>query len=164
MRVRSARHDDERALARIVRAAWTPESSVFPRPAADAPFFREPVVPENVLVALATDEPIGLIKLVPMAAAQPRLGVAAAHVQQIYGLSVAPEHQGGGAGTELLGAARAEAVARGARRITMRVLGSNARAQRLYERLGYRVEGVEREQFLLGGAYVDDVLLALDLT
>jgi RimJ/RimL family protein N-acetyltransferase len=39
------------------------------------------------------------------------------------------------------------------------VLGGNAPARRLYERCGFRVEGVLPEEFLIGGAYVDDVLM-----
>jgi RimJ/RimL family protein N-acetyltransferase len=44
------------------------------------------------------------------------------------------------------------------------VLGTNLVARRLYERCGFVVEGVQPEQFYLGGGYVDDMLLALDLT
>ncbi|MFR9729359.1 N-acetyltransferase family protein [Saccharopolyspora sp. MS10] len=164
MRVRRARREDGPDLARIANAAWSRESSILPRPRADQDVFRAPVHPEHVLVALTGDVPVGFIKLVPTAAAEPRLVTVSGHVDRVYGLSVAPEHQGRGAGTALLRAARAEALARGSRRITMRVLSSNARAQRLYERLGYQVEGVLHEEFLVDGAYVDDVLLALDLT
>ncbi|MEV0082300.1 GNAT family N-acetyltransferase [Saccharopolyspora sp. NPDC050642] len=47
----------------------------------------------------------------------------------MYGFSVAPEPQGRGVGSALLQAVRQEAAARDARRITLRVLGTNARAQ-----------------------------------
>jgi RimJ/RimL family protein N-acetyltransferase len=46
---------------------------------------------------------------------------------------------------------------------TSRVLGTNHAARRLYARCGSVVEGVQRGQFYLGGRYVDDVLLALDV-
>jgi RimJ/RimL family protein N-acetyltransferase len=61
-------------------------------------------------------------------------------------------------------AAATEARARGARRLTLRVLAHNEAARRLYDRSGYIVEGVLRGEFRLDGEYVDDVLMALDLT
>jgi RimJ/RimL family protein N-acetyltransferase len=49
--------------------------------------------------------------------------------------------------------------------MTLRVFAANERARRLYERLGFEVEGVLRDEFMVGrGEYVDDVLMALDLT
>jgi RimJ/RimL family protein N-acetyltransferase len=64
----------------------------------------------------------------------------------------------------LVDAAVREARARGARRLTLRVLGPNMAARGLYEAAGFVVEGVLPEEFLLDGRYVDDVLMALDLT
>jgi RimJ/RimL family protein N-acetyltransferase len=43
------------------------------------------------------------------------------------------------------------------------VLGTNPAARALYEAYGFVVEGVQREEFLLDGRYVDDVLMALQL-
>lgn len=50
------------------------------------------------------------------------------------------------------------------RRLVLRVLSGNDGARRLYERHGFAVEGGVRGAFLLDGAYVDDLLMALDLT
>ena len=69
-----------------------------------------------------------------------------------------------GSGRLLVGAAVREASARGARRLTLRVLAPNAAARRLYESCGFEVEGVLREEFWLGGRFVDDVLMALNLS
>ena len=55
------------------------------------------------------------------------------------------------------------ATARGARKLTLRVLASNAIARALYESCGFEVEGILREEFLLEGRYVDDVLMARHL-
>ena len=52
----------------------------------------------------------------------------------------------------------------GARRLTLRVLAHNADARSLYAACGFEIEGVLRELFQLDGRYVDDVLMALDLT
>ena len=62
-----------------------------------------------------------------------------------------------------MAAAVREAGSRGARRLTLRVLAPNTAARGLYEACGFTVEGVLREEFLLEGRYVDDVLMALDL-
>ena len=55
------------------------------------------------------------------------------------------------------------ARARGARKLSLRVLGTNATAMRLYERLGFQVEGTLRDEFCIDGRYVDDVLMAKHL-
>jgi RimJ/RimL family protein N-acetyltransferase len=43
--------------------------------------------------------------------------------------------------------------------MTLRVLGHNAAARRLYEGCGFVVEGVLPGEFLIEGRYVDDVLM-----
>lgn len=164
MRTRTAVPDDEPSLARIAHAAWSWKSAANPRPSPEPPFFTQVVVPDNVLVAVDEQRVLGYLKLVPLARAQPAIASAAAHVQEIHGFSVSPEHQGRGVGSALLRAAVREATTRSARRITLRVLGTNTGAQELYRRHGYRVEGVLRGEFLLQDRYVDDVLMALDLT
>jgi RimJ/RimL family protein N-acetyltransferase len=52
----------------------------------------------------------------------------------------------------------------GRRKLTLRVLGGNDSARRLYESRGFEIEGTLRGAFLLDGDYVDDHLMALDLT
>ena len=84
-----------------------------------------------------------------------------AHVLMVAGLGVDPEAQGRGVGRALVEAAVAEARARGARKLTLRVLGGNVTARRLYERCGFVVEGVLAREFLLDGEYADDVFMAL---
>lgn len=44
--------------------------------------------------------------------------------------------------------------------MTLRVLGHNPGARRLYERCGFAVEGVLKGEFILDGQPVDDVLTA----
>ncbi|CAM5537162.1 GNAT family N-acetyltransferase OS=Streptomyces alboniger OX=132473 GN=CP975_09635 PE=4 SV=1 [Streptomyces alboniger] len=73
------------------------------------------------------------------------------------------EARGAGVGRALLRAAQEEARLQGARRLTLRVLGHNAPARKLYESEGFVVEGILPEEFLLEGAYVDDVLMGRTL-
>jgi ribosomal protein S18 acetylase RimI-like enzyme len=157
--VRSARADDGPTLHRIDVATFAEDVSpaVPPQPGAD--FFGGRVRPEDVLVAEVNGAVAGYL------AVGPHYPLASsAHVVQIRGLAVTPEHQGKGVGRRLVGEAVEVARGRGARRLTLHVLASNETARRLYGSCGFVVEGVQREQFHLGGRYVDDILLALDLT
>ena len=52
---------------------------------------------------------------------------------------------------------------RGTRKLTLRVLGTNAAAIALYERLGFTREGVLRGEFIIEGRDVDDILMAIPL-
>jgi ribosomal protein S18 acetylase RimI-like enzyme len=157
---RLASRADEEALAALDLATWSWLTSPAPRPELDSgwTFFDERTEPENVVVALVDAEVAGYVKLgraTPLAASD--------HVVTVNGLAVSPAFRRRGVGRALIEAASAEARRRGARRLTLRVLGPNETARRLYESAGFVVEGVQREEFLLEGEYVDDVLMALDL-
>jgi len=158
--VRAARPGDEQALATLDRATWTTLTSPAPPPPEpDWSFFNEKVEIRDVLVAVVGGEVAGYVRLgraTPLAASD--------HVLMISGLAVDPAFQRRGVGRALMAAAAAEARGRGARRLTLRVLAPNTAARRLYEESGYVVEGVLRGEFQLDGEYVDDMLMALDLT
>ncbi|MFI6943165.1 GNAT family N-acetyltransferase [Streptomyces sp. NPDC050418] len=156
--IRSARRTDEAALARIDHATWSTLHAVQPRPQPDAPFFDERHGPEQYLVAEVDGEVAGYIRVVP-----PTPLPASTHVRQIQGIAVAESARGRGVARALIRTACAWAAERGARRMTLRVLGHNTAARKLYESEGFRVEGVLPEEFLLGGTYVDDVLMGRSL-
>jgi ribosomal protein S18 acetylase RimI-like enzyme len=111
------------------------------------------------LVADVDGEVAGYVKLGPALPLESNR-----HVLEVKGLVVDPDHHRRGIGRLLMHAAVRAASARGARRLTLRVLAPNKAATALYESCGFTVEGVLREEFRLGGRYVDDVLMALDLT
>jgi ribosomal protein S18 acetylase RimI-like enzyme len=156
-RVRRSTLADGPALARVDLATWTWQSS--PSAPPDDPdgyvFFDERTTPGDVLVADIDGAVIGFVKLRPSTPLPSN-----AHVLQIQGLGVDPAYQGRGVGQALLEAATQEARRRGARKLSLRVLGSNTAARRLYERCGFVVEGVLAGEFLLDGRYVDDVIMA----
>lgn len=156
--VRTAIEDDGQALTLIDHATWSFDVSPAPLLPAGTPFFDDRTPLQNVLVAHQGEHIMGYLKLrpAPMAA-------SSGHVQEINGFAVAPDHQGRGIGHLLLTAARQEAIRREARRITLRVLGTNTRALAVYLAHGYHVEGRLKGQFLLQGHYVDDVFMALEL-
>ncbi|MFI2505083.1 GNAT family N-acetyltransferase [Streptomyces sp. NPDC018972] len=155
--IRIARSGDEGELARLDRETWSTVHAVVPRPADDS-FFSERSGPREHLVAEYGGRIVGYV----------RLGFATelasnAHVRQIRGLAVAEEARGRGVGRALVRAAVAEARERGARRITLRVLGHNTVARALYASEGFVVEGVQPEEFFVGGEYVDDVMMGRSL-
>ena len=122
-------------------------------------FFGDRVSLADVLVAVVEGEVAGYVRLgraTPLAASD--------HVVMVRGLAVDPARQRRGVGRALLEAAAREAAARGGRRLKLGVLAPNESARRLYESIGFVVEGVQRDEFFLEGRYVDDVLMALDLT
>jgi RimJ/RimL family protein N-acetyltransferase len=155
--IRPATGADDSALLAIDAATWSAFAS--PAPPPEVPFFDRGIAPPDVLVAVADGAVVGY------AAIGPSIPVPSnAHVLMVRALAVDPAHQGRGIGRRLVRAAVAEARARGARRLRLRVLGPNDAARRVYEACGFVVEGVLREEFLLDDAYVDDVLMARDLT
>ena len=160
--VRVARPADEAGLARLDAAAWTPASgfpSVIER--VNDPFFTfftDDSPPEAHLVAELDGRLAGYIRVKPASPLREN-----AHVLGIVGLAVAPGDRRLGVASALLAAAEQHARARGARKLSLRVLSSNETAMRLYERHGFQREGTLRDEFCIGGRFVDDVVMAKHL-
>jgi ribosomal protein S18 acetylase RimI-like enzyme len=157
--VREAYASDESRLVWLDRVAWSPRSgfpSVIKR-AGDA-FFLADSPPQAHLVAEIGAEVVGYLRLGPASRLPEN-----AHVLVVQGLAVVQQARRRGVATALLTAAEQRARSRGARKLSLRALGSNDDAIRLYTRLGYQPEGVLRDEFLIEGRYVDDVLLAKHL-
>jgi ribosomal protein S18 acetylase RimI-like enzyme len=156
--IRVARADDEDALAKLDERTWTSLVSPAPPPPPGTPFFDDGTRPEDVLVAEHDDAVAGYVRLddgFPIPAHR--------HVRVIGGLAVDPDRRRLGIARRLVDAAVAEARRRGARKVTLRVLGHNTAARRVYESCGFVVEGVLRAEFRVDGADVDDVLMARSL-
>lgn len=157
--IRFATFEDEDTLGRLDRVTWSPLHAVQPRPSPPyEPFYNERFGPRDHLVAELGGDVVGYIRL-----GFPTPLPCNSHVRQVQGLVVADEARGAGVGRALLRAAQEEARRQGARRITLRVLGHNTPARKLYESEGFAVEGILPEEFLLEGAYVDDVLMGRHL-
>ena len=86
------------------------------------------------------------------------------HVRELKALTVDAAYRRRGIARALLDAAIERARAEGARKLTLRVLGHNTPARALYAASGFVEEGNLRGLFYLEGAYVDDVLMLMDLT
>ncbi|MEA3337256.1 MAG: GNAT family N-acetyltransferase [Chloroflexota bacterium] len=78
------------------------------------------------------------------------------------GISVRRDWRDRGVGTALLQEAIQRARQGGVvTRIELNVFTSNARAIHVYEKLGFRKEGVRRRAMLIQGVYVDGLIMAL---
>jgi ribosomal protein S18 acetylase RimI-like enzyme len=153
--IRPAFHADEAELGELDRDTWSVLHSVSARPEPPyAPFFDARHRPEDFLVAEVDGVIAGFVRMVP-----PTALASNAHVRQIQGLAVAGWARGRGVARALLRAAVRRAHDEGARRLSLRVLGHNTPARRLYESEGFVVEGVQPGEFFLDGDYVDDVLM-----
>jgi len=160
--VRVARPEDEAGLARLDAAAWTPASG-FPSVTERVndpffTFFTDDSPPGAHLVAELDGRLAGYIRVKPATPLREN-----AHVLGIVGLAVAPGDRGRGVASALLAAAEQPARARGARKLSLRVLGTNETAMRLYGRHGYQREGTLRDEFNIDGRFVDDVIMAKHL-
>ena len=71
---------------------------------------------------------------------------------------------GGGWVVAVVAAALNAAWAKDCHHVLLQSGRKDQRVHRFYERCGFVVEGVLRGEFHLDGEYVDDVLMALDLT
>ena len=158
VRIRPARLADQAALTELEAAAWSPESG-FPSTMAadlrDATFFGTGNPPEAHLVAELDGSVVGYIRLKP-----PTRLPENAHVMQVQGIAVHPDARRHGAAGSLLDVAAEQLRDRGIRKLTLRVLSTNRAAIRLYERHGFAREGLQSEEFLINGRYVDDILMA----
>ncbi|OXM70085.1 GNAT family N-acetyltransferase [Amycolatopsis vastitatis] len=156
--IRAARADDEAVLAKLDERTWTSVMSPAAPPPPGTPFFDEGARPEDFLVAEHESVVAGYVRL-----AEGFTIPAHRHVLVIGGLAVDPDRRRLGIARQLVEAALAEARRRGARKVTLRVLGHNTGAQRVYERCGFVVEGVLRAEFRIDGHDVDDILMACPL-
>ena len=77
------------------------------------------------------------------------------------GIGVLPEHRGTGLGKRLFAACIEAAWAKGLTRIELEVRADNLRAKRLYERFGFREEGVLRNAMRFEGQYFDCLAMSL---
>jgi GNAT superfamily N-acetyltransferase len=75
-------------------------------------------------------------------------------------IGVLAQAAGHGTGTALLRQARAWAVARGLHRLELTVMAHNTRAIRLYERMGFSVEGRRSECLVVDGHFIDELTMA----
>ena len=157
--LRRAVPEDEVVLTGIDLSTWTSRTSPVPPPVrfSEYRFFSGRTRPQDVIVAESGYLHCGYVKFRPTEDQSP----ARAHILEVTGLAVDPLHQRMGVGRRLVEAAAGEARLRGARKLSLRVLGTNERARRLYEACGFVIDAMLRDEYYLDGRFVDDVLMSL---
>ena len=78
-------------------------------------------------------------------------------------IGVCADAAGRGTGTGLLRHAKDWAAAHGLHRLELTVMAHNTRAIRLYERMGFSVEGRRSECLLIDGRFIDELTMAVIL-
>lgn len=153
--VRPAAAEDDAALLTLDDAAWTAGSGL-PSTRAEqrTAYFSERRKPETHLVAALGGQLVGAVST-HQATPFPE----GAHVFGLWNLIVAEHARRTSIASALLSAAERLAGAHGARKVGLRVLATNTGAIRLYEQHGYAVEGRHADEFLINGAYVDDICM-----
>jgi ribosomal protein S18 acetylase RimI-like enzyme len=153
--VRRAIQSDDAVLLRIDQTSWDATSGFpsYQENSRDTFFARGG--PEDHLVAEDDGKVVGYLRLQDKYPHPEGAGVLT-----INGIAVAHKARGQGVATALLEAATAEAKRRGARKISLRVHGTNTVARRMYERDGYIVEGTHHNEFLIEGTYIDSIDMA----
>ena len=106
------------------------------------------------LVALEGERVVGWCDVTPAQRAAMRHG-------GILGISLLPEWRGRGLGERLIRQTLEAARSFGFSRVELTVRHDNVRAQALYRRVGFAVEGRKRRSILVDGVFSDQVLMAL---
>lgn len=78
----------------------------------------------------------------------------------ILGMGLLPPYRGRGVGAELMAAALEASRACGLEKVELGVFADNERAQRLYAKMGFVVEGLRSKRAKMDGCYRDEVLMA----
>jgi len=107
----------------------------------------------RLIVALADKVPAGFLSVTGSEIPRRR------HVGYVV-IGVVRAHWSRGMGEALLTEALRWAPTAGITRLELGVMTENARAIRLYERLGFRVEGTRKGAYLIGGKPVDEHFMA----
>lgn len=81
----------------------------------------------------------------------------------IHSIAVQPAHQGKGLGQMLLNAALVQMQQAGATRCVLEVRQSNSAARRLYQRSGFRLDGVRKSYYPTEGGREDALLMSREI-
>ncbi|WP_085521795.1 GNAT family N-acetyltransferase [Tuberibacillus sp. Marseille-P3662] len=81
-----------------------------------------------------------------------------AHIAELA-IGIHSDFRGSGLGASLLSYAEKRLTADHIKKISLRVMASNPRALRFYEKYGYQQEGCLKNEFYINDQYIDDVLL-----
>jgi ribosomal protein S18 acetylase RimI-like enzyme len=78
----------------------------------------------------------------------------------LLGMGVLREFRGRGIGTQLIAETMAAAAISGITRIELTVYAHNESARKLYDKMGFQVEGLQKRSVLIDGNYIDSIMMA----
>lgn len=161
VRIRTGRLTDAIAAARLDRAVAAVPGMLVAYPSEVSAAYQRSLInqaqAQNGAYLVAEDGG----KLIGTASLRPMDLRAIAHVYRLS-ITVALSHVSQGIGTRMMKdlLARAKRI-RNLRKVELMVRASNARARRLYENFGFRVEGRLKQRVCLpDGSFVDDLSMA----
>ncbi|SMD30404.1 hypothetical protein SAMN02745355_0284 [Picrophilus oshimae DSM 9789] len=77
------------------------------------------------------------------------------------GIAIMSGYRGIGIGTRMIRQALEWAMDHGIEKVNLEVFSSNKNAISLYKHLGFEIEGIRKNQFIINGSYVDDILMTI---
>ncbi|MEK5025518.1 MULTISPECIES: GNAT family N-acetyltransferase [Paenibacillus] len=156
--IRPSEFKDTRELIILDNMIWTEETTPGPLMWCSREDYLLHAPPGSQLVALQEGELCGYVGFgCPSGMESNR------HVCEVN-IAVHPKFQRLGIGGQLIEAIKQHAGENGIRKLRLRVLSSNIPALSFYRKCGFEEEGRLREEFYLGGHYVDEVFMSCMLT
>lgn len=152
--IRLSEMKDARELITLDNMIWTEETSPGPLMWRSREDYLLHAPPGSQLVALRAGQLCGYVGF-----GSPTGADSNRHVCEVN-IAVHPNDQRLGIGRQLMDAIRCHAGDHGIRKLRLRVLSSNLTAIAFYKACGFEEEGRLREEFYLGGRYVDQIFMS----
>ena len=156
--IRPSEIKDVRELIDLDHLIWTEDTSPGPMLWRSQEDFLLNAPPGSQLVALQDDKLCGYVGF-----GCPSRMESNRHVCEVN-IAVHPNYQRLGIGRQLMEAIKEHAAAHAIRKLRLRVLSCNESAISFYRECGFVEEGRLREEFYLGGRYVDEIFMSCMLT
>ncbi len=158
LEIRPSEFKDARELITLDNMIWTEETTPGPLMWRSREDYLLHAPPGSQLVAVQEDQLCGYVGF-----GCPSGMVSNRHVCEVN-IAVHPRCQRAGIGQQLMVAIKQHAANNGIRKLRLRVLSCNTPALSFYRKCGFQEEGRLREEFYLGGRYVDEVFMSCMLT
>lgn len=156
--IRPSEIKDVRELIALDHMIWTEDTSPGPLMWRSQEDYLLNAPPGSQLVALQEDKLCGYVGF-----GCPSRMESNRHVCEVN-IAIHPDYQRLGIGSQLIEAIKEHAANHAIRKLRLRVLSCNRSALSFYRKCGFLEEGRLREEFYLGGRYVDEIFMSCMLT
>lgn len=152
--IRPSEIKDVRELIALDHLIWTEDTSPGPLMWRSQEDYLLSAPPGSQLVAIQEDKLCGYVGF-----GCPSRMESNRHVCEVN-IAVHPVYQRLGIGSQLMDAIKEHAANHEIRKLRLRVLSCNLSARSFYRKSGFLEEGRLREEFYLGGRYVDEIFMS----